>query len=89
MCRLKLTEKQKNCKYCHHEKNIVNIPGLCVSIDPKVSNGNLTIKYDASNKDMTDNNIVIGDDDGYVFGGWNLTINYCPMCGRSLSDEND
>ena len=89
MCRLKLTEKQKNCKYCHHEKNIVNIPGLCVSIDPKVSNGNLTIKYDASNKDMTDNNIVIGDDDGYVFGGWNLTINCCPMCGRYLLNEEE
>ena len=84
-----LTEKQKNCPYCHHKKNIVNIPGLCVSIDPKVSNGNLTIKYDASNKDMTDNNTVIGDDDGYVFGGWIFTFNGCPMGGGPLNEEDE
>ena len=52
-----------------------------------VAHGNLSVLCDCSNKDMTDNEIVVGDDDGYRFAGWNVTINYCPICGRSLGNE--
>ena len=82
---VKLTEKQENCPYCHGRKSLVNVPGLSMQIHEQSTNGNFQVSYDCSNKDMTDNGIIVGDDDGYCFGGWNVKANYCPMCGRPLN----
>lgn len=55
--------------------------------EQSVTYGNLSVLCDCSNKDMTDNEIVIGDNDGYCFAGWNVKIGYCPICGRPLGKE--
>ena len=63
---MKLTEKQKNCPYCHEGETFSGELGWVATIR----------KFRIVAVSPTDEPCI-------------LNINYCPMCGRSLSDEND
>ncbi len=92
---MKLTEKQKNCPYCHAGSDLPSLyngspwdgTGLCferVDDPTTVFVGNNTygdIEFNALERTL----ISWGDGtDPLVVG-----INYCPMCGRSLIKEEE
>lgn len=74
---MKLTEKQKNCPYCHEKgaehyvKMIQDIPGCGMGL-------------------------MLRNDGWHIWTSLRLTyvgslkpINYCPMCGRYLLNEEE
>ena len=69
-----MTEKQKNCPYCHDQCDLLQIEHTnTVTVD----------QIDV---------YIAGDDlrlDSYFYGGDVQTINYCPMCGRPLNEEDN
>lgn len=90
-----LTEQQKNCPYCHGGENHKAL----YFKDNKARKIVLNVKNDKHHphsiavwyKDFT-----IGDD--YEPGGWIVknvplkywaSINYCPVCGRPLYEEEE
>lgn len=92
---MKLTEKQKNCPYCHAGSDLPSLyngspwdgTGLCferVDDPTTVFVGNNTygdIEFNALERTL----ISWGDGtDPLVVG-----INYCPMCGRPLNEEDN
>lgn len=72
---MKLTEKQKNCPYCHEPYSKVYDPDVPVFIecdDDGTIQPYLIIDYsDPENGDLA-----------YTCG--NVEISYCPFCGREL-----
>lgn len=91
---MKLTEKQKNCKYCHPgselegiyrnspwDDNELNLEELDNGV---VSTGRDTwgdISFNPVNKTLT--SVGSGVDPLIV------SVNYCPMCGRPLNEEEE
>lgn len=71
--KMEVTEKQKNCPYCHsHQRYIIQRIGRFDVIDVFVDGNLLKIpEYYGGQYD--------GTDEEQIF--------YCPMCGRRLSDE--
>lgn len=70
---MKLTEKQKNCPYCHYDFDGIPVEQL-------ETEGNLDIEAE------------IGGTDIYLFNTGDyatIPINYCPMCGRPLNEEEE
>ena len=63
---MNITEKQKECPYCHNAKTFSGELGWVATIR----------KFRIVAVSPTEEVCI-------------LNINYCPMCGRSLSDEND
>ena len=75
---MKLTEKQKNCPYCHGKKSLRSEDNdyqqLIIDDDDHVLNYEECL-YDGT---WPESNF-----------GWKTApflINYCPMCGRSLTN---
>lgn len=73
---MKLTEKQKNCPYCHGEKDLIN-----------------TLHYEYPHRlgkqlgqviHVEGNRLVCEEDTTET-----VKIGYCPMCGRSLTNEGN
>lgn len=76
---MKLTEKQKNCPYCHGKANLM-FSGLTndgdynrIWIDDQ---GRLQQRTDAMSYVVCD---TVADDEG-------VQLNYCPMCGRGFNE---
>ena len=79
MCRLKLTEKQKNCKYCQNEDPDDNLAICGQSGDGRVAIGSTgDLEVDEGSWIMEENFYEYQD---------NL-LKYCPMCGRSLRGKD-
>ncbi|WP_123799454.1 hypothetical protein [Limosilactobacillus fermentum] len=82
---MKLTEKQKNCPYCHSEKPLFSIE--CDEIVGYIANyldsQQFTVTYDFSPEAITDEELV-----NAPFGYCKYAIDYCPMCGRPLNEED-
>lgn len=73
---MELTEKQKNCPYCHKKnkpftRSLINTSSLSLVIKENVLDA-------AYCQTLTDNL-----KDGWAY----IPINYCPMCGRLLNEE--
>lgn len=66
---MKLTEKQKNCKYCHTDKSLIEYEDLGFEVEAGVDNDGI---------------LYVDAGDGYHLLNQEININYCPMCGRSL-----
>lgn len=83
---MELTEKQKNCKYCHSEKILIGTPldviTVHVSNDPH--SYSLKVVYDFSKTAVDDEEFMKAP-----FGSVDRVINYCPMCGRYLLNEEE
>ena len=76
---MKLTEKQKNCKYCQNEDPDDNLAICGQSGDGRVAIGSTgDLEVDEGSWIMEENFYEYQD---------NL-LNYCPMCGRSLCGED-
>ncbi len=74
--------KQQECPYCHHETGkkhyvLVNINFL-TSDDECME---ATVDINSNDKTMS---LIVGD--YYGDSTDEIKINYCPMCGRKLSD---
>ncbi len=73
---MKLTEKQKNCPYCHekgadrHVKMIQDIPGCTMGLIKRKDGWHLWTSL------------------RLTFIGSLEPIVYCPMCGRPLNEED-
>ena len=76
---MKLTEKQKNCPYCHvkgadyHIAMIYNAPKKLIRLQPQIDGFHIfaAVGWD-ENLTVTSN-----------------SINYCTQCGRPLNEEKD
>lgn len=69
---MKLTEKQKNCPYCHEKDNLLQ------TNDERPVDGDLVY--------INGNGYLNSETDlGHVY----RKINYCPMCGRPLNEEEE
>lgn len=81
---MKLTKKQKSCMYCHNEKAIMSTSDneIVIYIANSLDSQPLTTVFDFSGEAMTDEEFM-----AMPFGRLQGKINYCPMCGRRLSDE--
>lgn len=83
---MKLTEKQKNCPYCHTNQQGIIKP--VVRLDIKGYEPNLEPEYHEA---IIDENYGVMYVQGYVKGrgeyGEASYINYCPMCGRKLNKD--
>lgn len=89
---MELTEKQKNCPYCHidsdgnikliasfeHDEDYLNDSD---SIDLSIYNRKLFCDVYVARDGYEDSNL----DREFDFES---SINYCPMCGRRLSNES-
>lgn len=72
------TKEQNKCKYCHE-------PFLDLS---EKTDDQIDWEYLAYCSLDENRNLVYGSlDDGYEGQSAETLINYCPMCGRRLSDE--
>lgn len=83
---MKLTEKQKNCPYCHANKEATK---EYYKVRPDVAKDGMSfgkILNSWCNSIGYDGQTYYFCSFGNVYG---CLINYCPLCGRSLSDEND
>ncbi len=81
-----MNEKQKNCPYCHSEKSIISIGNddIVIYIANSLDSQPLTTVFDFSDEAVTDEEFM-----NAPFGSRRRQINYCPMCGRKLEDENE
>lgn len=82
---MKLTEKQKNCPYCHSEKPLFSISGdeIVGYIANYLDSQQLTVVYDFSPEAVMDEEFI-----NAPFGYRKYAIDYCPMCGRPLNEED-
>ena len=80
---MKLTEKQKNCPYCHDGDNANDLLSLKYSnyadsdVDVFIEDGQL----------LCDVDVGIDNRDDYFYK--KIDINYCPMCGRLMNKEEE
>lgn len=75
---MELTEEQKNCPFCHKKNRpatrpLINTSSLSLVIEDNI----LDAGYCQS---LTEN-----FKDGWAY----IPINYCPICGRPLNEENE
>lgn len=88
-----LTEKQKNCKYCHadHDGSIQLIINAEHNEDYIGETDSLSV-YVAGKNLVYDAYVARGDFDSNTldseFAG-SAKIHYCPMCGRPLNEEEE
>ena len=72
---MKLTEKQKNCPYCHYD---LPEPIYDDGFDSVIcySDGTIGMFFSADNRSCSN---------------WSNpgTIHYCPMCGRPLNEKEE
>lgn len=91
---MELTEKQKNCPYCHPGSNLKNHYGGSAWINSELEFD--MIKGDPSI--ISDGECCYGDISFNPQAGWLeslgdgaeplvIHIHYCPMCGRPLGEE--
>lgn len=71
---MKLTEKQENCPYCHGWAPLISTFDESVCLFVD-SQQNLRFRYDFGEEDE--------------FGAAVIGINYCPICGRPLKEEEE
>ena len=77
--------KQENCPYCHSEKAIIQLRNeIQVYIANGLNNQSLALIYDFSDEAITDEELI-----NAPFGNHKCAINYCPMCGRPLNEEEE
>lgn len=83
---MRLTEQQKNCPYCHDEKTIMSVSDdeIVIYIANSLGSQPLTTIFDFSNEAITDEEFM-----AMPFGNYKKKINYCPMCGRKLENDDD
>lgn len=70
---MKLTKQQENCPYCHGWAHLISTLDKSVCIF--VDSQNLKLRYSFEEEDR--------------FGAAVIGINYCPMCGRPLNEEEE
>lgn len=71
---MSMTEKQKNCPYCH------NLDGHGTDLfECNVREADARIELD-------ENKISFDNSDGHFMYG-EFKIKYCPMCGRKLEEK--
>ena len=75
---MKLTEKQKNCPYCHGK---IQGQMLGKKMLDKTPDGNAWL-------DMADNGVFEYHINGITVLG-EKKFKYCPMCGRPLNEEEE
>ena len=71
---MKLTEKQKNCPYCHTDSDGEPLKYLKNNEDCSVF--------------LTGNELHIRALKGYTKPSMLLNVNYCPKCGRDLNEKS-
>jgi hypothetical protein len=66
---------EEGCVYCNHGEPLNDIANsnFAISIDQEEDNRSIIVEYDDSYVDDND---------------WSY-INYCPMCGRKLAEDDD
>ena len=75
VCCMELTEKQKNCKYCHYDADGRPLKYLKNNDDCSIF--------------LTDDELLhIRALKGYTTPSMLLIVNYCPKCGRSLNEKS-
>lgn len=81
-----MTEKQKNCPYCHSEKPLFSIMAdeIVGYIANYLDSQQFTVVYDFSSEVITDEELI-----NAPFGNHKCAINYCPICGRPLNEEDN
>lgn len=75
---------QKKCPYCHNEigkKHYVLVNSNFLTSDDEYMEA--TVDINSNDKTMS---LIVGD--YYGDSTDEIKINYCPMCGRKLSDES-
>lgn len=81
-----MTRNQKDCPYCHHEtrKNHYILLECHYFANDNYVEATVDINTD---KSMS---LIVGDYYGDDYGDDTdeIKINYCPMCGRKLSNES-
>lgn len=89
---MKLTEKQKNCPYCHPYSGI---PGDdAQEFDDRGDEDNYRNGWGIDLYITQGNQLVVMASAGY-FGDYYIEkhpfnrINFCPMCGRPLNEEEE
>lgn len=80
---MKLTEKQKNCLYCHHSKQVLTFTDNWHS--PLATMG---IVLTHSALPYEDSYFEVAPDHGGKVGVL-VEFNYCPMCGRPLNEKGE
>lgn len=80
------TLAQKNCPYCHSEKPLFSIMAdeIVGYIANCLDSQQFTVVYDFSPEAITDEELI-----NAPFGNHKCAINYCPMCGRPLNEEEE
>lgn len=90
---MKLTEKQKNCPYCHSGRQPIYEQDNSARLVRINLRGNKKHPYRLN---FTYQDKLKKDD--YEPGGWKITnpaehyrpaINFCPMCGRDLRSDGE
>lgn len=73
---MKLTEKQKNCPYCHRGRNLINTLHYEYphNLGPQLGQA----------VHIEDNRLVVEEDTCEM-----RKINYCPICGRPLNGKEE
>ena len=83
---MKLTEKQKNCPYCRYDK--------------ETTQDYYKVRPDTAKDKMTFGELILPSDRAIGFDGqryffcsfgniYGCPIEYCPMCGRPLNEEEE
>lgn len=73
---MKLTEKQKDCPYCHEQKDIINtLDHSHFYVAGMEQPGQVVYIYD---------NLLVCEERTME----SRKINFCPMCGRPLNEED-
>ena len=78
---MKITEKQKNCPYCHKPFQSIPLFDSAVLLRIEEDGGEYSLMVEG-NGDPEDVGILSMVTDGQL-------INGCPFCGRPLNEEED
>lgn len=71
---MKLTKQQENCPYCHTDKSLIEYEDCGFEVEAGVDD---------------DGTLYVDADDGYHLFNQEININYCPICGRPLNEEEE
>lgn len=90
---MRLTEKQKNCPYCHIDKDgAIKLIINAENEEDYIMNSDSLSVYVDGEKLAYDAYVARGDFDANTldseFCGL-AKISYCPMCGRPLNEEEE